>query len=79
MKVKHYDKLNEKVYVEKLNNGMTVFTVPKPGFSKKYAFFATNYGGADRRFKVNGQWIDTPEGVAHFLEHKMFDTKDGNA
>lgn len=79
MKIKHYDRLNEKVYVEKLKNGLTVFVVPKAGYSKKYAFFATNYGGADRRFKVNGEWYDTPEGVAHFLEHKMFDTKDGNA
>lgn len=79
MKVKYYDKLNEKVYSEKLQNGLTVFVVTKPGFAKKYAFFATNYGGADRRFKVGGKWLDTPEGVAHFLEHKMFDTKDGNA
>lgn len=79
MKIKHYDKLNEKVCSEKLQNGLTVFVVPKKGFSKKYAFFATNYGGADRRFRVGGKWLDTPEGVAHFLEHKMFDTKDGNA
>ncbi len=79
MKIKHYDKLHEKVYIEKLNNGLTVFVVPKTGFSRKYAFFATNYGGADRRFKVAGKWIDTPEGVAHFLEHKMFDTENGNA
>ena len=79
MKIKHYDKLDEKVYTDKLKNGLTVVVVPKQGYSKKYAFFATNYGGADRRFKVNDEWINTPEGVAHFLEHKMFDTKDGNA
>jgi len=53
--------------------------VPKRGFHKSYAFFATDYGGADRRFRLSGDWIDTPEGVAHFLEHKMFDTEDGNA
>jgi predicted Zn-dependent peptidase len=51
----------------------------KKGFNKSYAFFATDYGGADRRFKLAGQWLDTPMGVAHFLEHKMFDTEDGNA
>lgn len=79
MKLKHYDKFHEKLYTEKLANGLTVFVVPKTGFSRKYAFFATNYGGADRRFKVGGEWIDTPEGVAHFLEHKMFDTETGNA
>ena len=40
--------------------------------------FAARYGGADRRFKYNGQWIDTPAGVAHFLEHKMFDLPEGD-
>jgi len=58
---------------------LSVFVVPKPDFHKKYAFFAADYGGVDRRFKHSGQWIDTPAGVAHFLEHKMFDTEDGNA
>ncbi len=41
--------------------------------------FATNYGGMDMKFHLDGQWRDTPAGVAHFLEHKMFDTEDGNA
>ena len=48
-------------------------------FQKSYAFFATNYGGMDMKFHLDGQWRDTPAGVAHFLEHKMFDTEDGNA
>ena len=79
MKLNEYKNIGEKVYTEKLENGLSVFIVPKPGFQKKYAFFATDYGGADRRFKLGGEWIDTPMGVAHFLEHKMFDTEDGNA
>ena len=79
MKLTVFDKLNEKLYSEQLLNGLPVFVVPKPGFHKKYAFFATNYGGIDRRFRLSGKWTDTPAGVAHFLEHKMFDTKDGNA
>ena len=79
MKHKYYESIGEKVYSEKLSNGLTVFVVPRPGFSNKYAFFATNYGGADRRFSLGGEWFDTPEGIAHFLEHKMFDTKNGNA
>ena len=79
MKLKSYDRIGEQIYSEKLANGLTVFVFPKRGYSKSYAFFATNYGGADRRFRHGGRWIDTPEGVAHFLEHKMFDTKDGNA
>lgn len=79
MKIKSYDRIGEQVYSEKLANGLSIFVISKPGYAKAYAFFATNYGGADRRFRCGGQWIDTPEGVAHFLEHKMFDTKDGNA
>lgn len=79
MKNKGYDLIREQVYSEKLENGLTVFIIPKRGYNKSYAFFATDYGGADRRFKLSGRWIDTPMGVAHFLEHKMFDTEDGNA
>jgi len=74
-----YQNIGEQLYSTKLPNGLSVFVVPKRGFHKNYAFFATDYGGADRRFKLAGKWIDTPEGVAHFLEHKMFDTEDGNA
>lgn len=79
MKSKGYDLIREQVFSEKLENGLSVFVIPKRGYNKSYAFFATDYGGADRRFKLGNQWIDTPMGVAHFLEHKMFDTKDGNA
>ena len=79
MKLNDYKQINEQVYAGTLPNGLAVFVVPKPGFHKKYAFFATDYGGIDRRFKYGGKWIDTPAGVAHFLEHKMFDTEDGNA
>lgn len=77
MRLNEYTRLGERVYTEQLANGLTVFVIPKPGFSKSYAYFATNYGGVDRRFKYGGKWIDTPAGVAHFLEHKMFDTRDG--
>jgi len=71
--------IGEQVYSGVLTNGMPVFIVPKSGFHKSYAYFAANYGAADRRFKTGGNWIDTPEGVAHFLEHKMFDMADGSA
>ena len=79
MKLNEYKQINELIYTETLPNGLSVFVVPKPGFYKKYAFFATDYGGVDRRFKLSDKWINTPAGVAHFLEHKMFDTEDGNA
>ena len=72
-----YPDIGETVYTAELENGLNVFVVPRPGFSKSYALFATRYGGADQRFYLDGQWIDSPAGVAHFLEHKMFDTPDG--
>ena len=72
-----YDAIGETLYFDTLPNGLTIQVMPKPGFAKCYAVFATNYGGADRRFRIGGQWRDTPAGVAHFLEHKMFDTPDG--
>lgn len=77
MKKHEYPRLGETLYEETLPNGLTVLVAVKPGFRKNAAYFVTRYGGADRRFKVNGEWIDTPAGVAHFLEHKMFDMPDG--
>ena len=79
MTVTNYPRIGEQVYHEVLENGLHVFVNAKPEYGKSYAFFATNYGGMDMRFKLGGQWHDTPAGVAHFLEHKMFDTEDGNA
>ena len=79
MKQKFYERIGESVYQETLPNGLQIFVVPKPGYTKKYAFFATRYGGMDTRFQLDGQWLDTPAGIAHYLEHKMFDTEEGNA
>ena len=79
MECKNYSRVGETLYHDVLDNGLHIYVDPKPEFGKYFAFFATNYGGMDVRFQLNGQWHDTPEGVAHFLEHKMFDTEDGNA
>ncbi len=79
MKQRFYERIGESVYQETLPNGLEIRVVPKPEHAKKYAFFATRYGGMDTRFRLNGQWLDTPAGIAHYLEHKMFDTKEGNA
>ena len=71
--------LKEEIYYEKLENGLDVYFMPKKGFTKKYAVLATNYGsnelefipiGEDKKIRVN-------EGIAHFLEHKMFEQPDG--
>lgn len=74
-----FPRVGEEMSHQVLENGLNVFVFQKPEFQKGYAFFATNYGGMDMRFCLNGEWHDTPAGVAHFLEHKMFDTKEGNA
>ena len=74
-----YPRLGEKVVWHTLPNGLPVCVVEKRGFSRKYALFATRYGGMDQRFALNGEWLDTPAGIAHYLEHKMFDTAEGNA
>ena len=74
-----YPRLGETVLRETLPNGLRVCVVPKPGYRRKYAFFATRYGGVDMRFRLDGVWHDTPAGIAHYLEHKMFDTADGSA
>ena len=76
---KEYSRIGETLHHAELENGLHIYVDVKPEFSKSFAFFATNYGGMDMRFKLKGEWHDTPAGVAHFLEHKMFDTKDGNA
>ena len=79
MEKQDFTRLGERMYTTVLHNGLPVYVFPKPDFQKKYAFFATNYGGMDMRFCLDGTWHDTPAGVAHHLEHKMFDTKEGNA
>ena len=75
----HYERIGETVYETTLSNGLKLYVVPKEHHAKSYAFFATRYGGMDLRFCKDGQWLDTPAGIAHYLEHKMFDTKEGNA
>ena len=79
MEKKLYERIGEEVIRTTLENGLPVYIVPKKDFLRKYALFATRYGGMDMRFEKDGQWLDTPAGIAHYLEHKMFDTEDGNA
>ena len=62
-----------------LENGLHIYYIPKPGFSKTFAMLATNFGAVDRTFTMDGVTYHTPAGVAHFLEHKMFEDADGNA
>lgn len=78
MKHKRYEKLGEDIYSGELRSGLRINVVTKPGFRHGFAVLAANYGGAHRRFSLGGTAHDTPAGVAHFLEHKMFDMPDGD-
>ncbi|RKQ37539.1 EF-P 5-aminopentanol modification-associated protein YfmH [Oceanobacillus halophilus] len=73
-----YNEFAETLYTEKLDNGLTVFLLPKNEMAKTYGIFSTNYGSIDQTFVPIGQKekITVPEGIAHFLEHKLFEKED---
>ena len=62
-----------------LPSGLTVLVRPMPGYSSTHVIYATKFGSIDRDFCLNGQTVHLPAGVAHFLEHKMFEDQDGDA
>lgn len=73
-----YASLGETVCFETLPNGLQLCIVPRPDYGKQFAFFAARYGGMHTGFQAeDGEWVETPAGVAHYLEHKLFDTADG--
>lgn len=79
MATQPYPKLQETLWHEKLDNGLEVFILPKPGFTKTYATFTTRYGSIDNHFTMpGGETIRVPDGIAHFLEHKMFEEPEGD-
>mgnify|MGYP000441582911 CR=1 FL=1 len=71
--------LHESMQTRTLANGLRICYLPKEGFSKTFAILATDFGSVDASFTFEGKRYDTPAGVAHFLEHKMFEDEDGNA
>ncbi|WP_373229530.1 EF-P 5-aminopentanol modification-associated protein YfmH [Cohnella sp.] len=79
MSTKSYPKLQETLWHETLDNGLEVFILPKPGFTKTYATFTTRYGSIDNHFTPPGKdTVKVPDGIAHFLEHKMFEEPEGD-
>ncbi|HOK62287.1 MAG TPA: pitrilysin family protein [Soehngenia sp.] len=74
LKIKN-ERIKEEVYFETLENGLKIYYYPKIGFSKKYAVFSTGNGSCDNKFKIEGndEVITLPDGIAHFLEHKLFE------
>ncbi|WP_163971282.1 EF-P 5-aminopentanol modification-associated protein YfmH [Oceanobacillus halotolerans] len=73
-----YDVINETIYTEQLDNGLTVILLPKNDMAKTYGVFSTDYGSIDQTFVPIEQsdYITVPEGIAHFLEHKLFEKED---
>ena len=69
----HYPELQETVWRSVMPNGLTVLVVPRPGFTKKLAYFVTDFGAIHTEFELEGQQYQVPAGIAHYLEHKMFD------
>ncbi|WP_410510886.1 pitrilysin family protein [Paenibacillus sp. BR2-3] len=75
----YYERLQETIYHEVMENGLRVYVLPKPNFRKTYATFATKYGSVDNHFQVaGGDETRVPDGIAHFLEHKMFEEPEGD-
>ena len=79
MKIIESSKIKEKAYVEKLENGLTVIIIPKANTNKKYIMWGTHFGSIDNHFIMpkTGEEVYIPDGVAHFLEHKMFEQENG--
>lgn len=74
-----FDQLQETLYYERLPNGLDVFLLPKNGFRKTYATLTTRYGSVDNDFQPpGGERVQVPDGIAHFLEHKMFEQENGD-
>jgi len=75
-----FNQLQEKLFHEKLDNGLEVYILPKNGFNKTYATFTTKYGSIDNHFIPLGkeEYLKVPDGIAHFLEHKLFEKEDGD-
>ncbi|PNT94420.1 peptidase M16 [Clostridium thermosuccinogenes] len=80
MKTIRFEKINEIMHMYEHSSGLKAFVIPKKGYSKKYATFATHYGSINNEFVVPGEKeaIRVPDGIAHFLEHKLFEQKDGS-
>lgn len=75
-----FKQLQEELFHERLDNGLEVYILPKKGFNKTYATFTTKYGSIDNHFIPLGgkEYVKVPDGIAHFLEHKLFEKEDGD-
>lgn len=74
------ERIDEKMLLQELDNGLKVYIMPKRGYTKQFAIFATHFGSNDSKFIAPGDTdvTEVPDGVAHFLEHKMFEEEEGS-
>ncbi|MGW7975681.1 insulinase family protein [Staphylococcus xylosus] len=74
----YYDQIDERVFEAELKNGLKLFIIPKKGFQKTFVTYTTKFGSLDNKFKPHGSddFVTVPDGVAHFLEHKLFENGD---
>ena len=81
MKKHYFEGFADESYVKaELDCGLSVYIMEKPQYSSSYAIFGTKYGSIDTKFSKDGEdEICVPEGIAHFLEHKLFESEDGDA
>ena len=70
-------KVKEEVYIDKLENGLTVMIIPKKGTTKKYVIWGTEFGSIDNHFYLDENEVRVPDGIAHYLEHKLFEQENG--
>ena len=73
MRETSYPRLGEKIFRTQLDNGLTILVIPRPGFTRKLAYFVTDFGAVHTEFSLDGVSHRVPDGIAHFLEHKLFD------
>lgn len=80
LKYQKNDVTGEELYSAVHSSGLGVYIIPKKDYSKTYAIFGTRYGSVDSKFTVPGESeaTEVPDGIAHYLEHKMFDQPDGS-
>ena len=78
MKEFYYPTLDVRQFKTVLPNGLRVLVQPRKGFSRKIAYFVTDFGSIHTNFTMDGESMRVPDGVAHYLEHKLFDMPEGD-
>ena len=83
MKIEKFENsfLSESYSVATMENGLKIYVLEKPNYSSAYAVFGTKYGSVNVKFRTDkdSDFIEVPAGIAHFLEHKLFESEEGDA